>query len=200
MVEPSAKVSASTTTFPSMTVPVATFMLGILPPRRNSRNGPDRRATGALILKDQRNGFAEISLRIVLRSTLTVRSRDFGAIRDASIAVAFDHCGEFVMHTGGSIMSESISPLRGGTQASSLQARADILKDAFAGNWLHFSLDNLSVPSLRLFQPGALDVGVSRTIKFGDQCADQLGLGSETQGFPRNGREVVEEILERVPS
>jgi len=78
-------------------------------------------------------------------------------------------------------MSESISPLRGGTQASSLQARAEILKDAFAGDWLHFSLNNLSVPSLRLFQPSALDVGVSRTIKFSDKGADQLGLVFETR-------------------
>jgi len=86
------------------------------------------------------------------------------------------------MHTGRSVMSESISPLRGGTQASSLQARAEILKDAFARDWLHFSLDNLSVSSLRLFQPSALDVSVSRTIKFGDQGTDQLGLVFETQG------------------
>jgi hypothetical protein len=37
------------------------------------------------------------------------------------------------------------------------------------------------VSSLRLFQPGALDVGVGRTVKFGDQGADQLGLVFETQ-------------------
>jgi hypothetical protein len=86
------------------------------------------------------------------------------------------------MHAGGSnTMSEEICPLQGGTQTSSLQARTEILKDAFAGNWLQFSLDNLSVPSLRLFQPSAFDAGVSRTIKFRDQGADQLGLVFETQ-------------------
>ena len=53
-----------------------------------------------------------------------------------------------------------------------VQARAEIRKDALAGDWLHFSLDNFPVSSLRLFQPSALDVGVSRAIKFGDQGAD----------------------------
>jgi len=79
------------------------------------------------------------------------------------------------------IVSEEISPLRGGTQASSLQARAEILKGAFAGHWLHFSLDTLSVLSLRLFQPSALDIGVSRAIKFGHKDADQLDLVFEAQ-------------------
>jgi len=35
---------------------------------------------------------------------------------------------------------------------------------------------------LRLFQPGALDVGVSGTVKFGNQTADELGFVCEAQG------------------
>lgn len=48
-------------------------------------------------------------------------------------------------------------------------------------DWLHFPLDHFPVSSLRLFQPSALDVGVSRTIKFRNQGAYQLGLVFETQ-------------------
>ena len=65
--------------------------------------------------------------------------------------------------------------------ASSFQACTESLKDALAGHRLHFSLDDFSMSSLRFFQPRALDVGIGRTVKLGDQPTDQFCFIFETQ-------------------
>ncbi len=68
----------------------------------------------------------------------------------------------------------SSSSASGGTQLSSLQTRAEVLKNTFGGDRLHFPFDDLAVTSFRLFDPGVFDIGVGGTIELSYERADQF--------------------------
>lgn len=80
------------------------------------------------------------------------------------------------------------APLRGGTRASLLEARAKVLKDTVARNGLNFAFFELTVPSFDFQRPGLIDVVIGRAVQIRDKDANQFRflLGAERSGFFRD--------------